>query len=322
MNHETIEIIKPGIYTDMNAYWAMHYCSILETLYEHKTIAHGFQKTYMVDVPPTLHNLVANADFSFFRDIKQSLKNFGLQSLLRHYLISSEGAPVFFDIMEKLTDHHNYDLLNNNYEYGVFISCKDFTSGMRFIEENNNPVLLGYEPMLYAEAGKLVTYADLCFLLKNPNGNLAILGEVEGNKGGELLLNSFWSNKKGVYYSFGIGVKKKNRVGVLPEPSYITGKWVDTEHGWKYVIMIESDHSLIDDFHSAIDTMQTLLTMGPRQRGNYEPSLLPVLNLIKQNWNGDIVELISQLRQFLSSNKFASLGTNPLRAKVIPSIVS
>jgi len=312
----------------MNAYWAMHYCSILETLNEQKTMTHGFQKNYMTDVSPTLHNFAAKAGFAFFRDIKQSLKNFGLQSLLCHYLTSSEGSPIFFDIMSKLSDCHNYDLSTNPYHYGVFISCKDFASGMRFIEENN-PILLGYEPMLHNQAAQKVAYADLCFLLKSEEQNLAILGEVEGNHGGELLLKSFWSRKKGEYYSFGIGVKKRviKKTNIFtgkiePEPSNITGQWIKTEYGWKYVVIIESDHSLIDDFHAAIDTIQIFLTMGPEQRANYEPSLLPVLNLIKQNWNSDIIFLIQELRELLTSNKFASLGVNPLPTKVVPSIIS
>ncbi|MGI9281807.1 MAG: hypothetical protein ACR2PX_19565 [Endozoicomonas sp.] len=166
MNKETVEIIKPGIYSDMNAYWAMHYCSILEALYEQKTISHGFQQNYMQEVEPTLHNLAAKAGFTFFRDIKQSLKNFGLQSLLCHYLTSPEGSPVFFNIMEKLSDHHNYDLSTDPYDYGVFISCRDFASGIKFVEDNN-PILLGYEPMLHNQAAEKVAFADLCFLLKS-----------------------------------------------------------------------------------------------------------------------------------------------------------
>jgi hypothetical protein len=42
MNENVVEIIKPGIYLDLNAYWAMQYCSILEALYEQKTMAHSF----------------------------------------------------------------------------------------------------------------------------------------------------------------------------------------------------------------------------------------------------------------------------------------
>lgn len=312
----------------MNAYWAMHYCSILETLNEQKTIGHGFQKSYMAGAPATLRNLAANAGFAFFRDIKQSMKNFGLQSLLCHYLTSPEGATVFFDIMNKLSDYYKYDFSTNPYDYGVFISCKDFASGLRFIQEND-PVLLGHEPMLHSQAAAKVEFADLCFLLKTSDRNLAILGEVEGNNGGYLLLTSFWSRKKGEYFSFGIGVKKRSKKSsyflnsvAIPEPPHITGQWIATEFGYKYVVVIESDHYLIDDFHSAIDTIQVLLTLGPEQRGNYDPSLLPVLNLIRLNWDSDIVGLIAQLRLLLLSNKFAGLGTNPLPVKIIPSIIS
>jgi hypothetical protein len=322
MNYETVEIIKPNIASDMNAYWAMHYCSLFETLYEHKTLEHSFQRPYFDDISPTLHNLMANAGFSFFQNIKQSMKNFGLQSLLCHYLTSREGSHVFFNIMTNLSNHYNYELSTN--DYGVFISCKDFASGSKFISENN-PILLGYRNLSHSDAAQKVTYADLCFLFKKEDRNLAVLGEVEGNKGGELLLKSFWSKKKGDYYSFGIGVKKRSKKNYrtsYPEPSNITGEWINTEYGWKYIVIIESDHYLVDDFHSAIDTLQTLLTFGSNHKGNYVPYLIPILNLIREYWNRDIIDLIKILRTFLISDKFATLGTNPLSAKTLPNISS
>ncbi|MBU9855813.1 hypothetical protein ACJ8PD_03005 [Serratia sp. CY70267] len=61
----TVEIIKPAIFTDKNSYWAMHYCAILETIYEQKTLSHGFQSSFMSGVEPTLGNLVNKAGFGF-----------------------------------------------------------------------------------------------------------------------------------------------------------------------------------------------------------------------------------------------------------------
>lgn len=317
---KTIEIIKPGIFTNMNAYWAMHYCSIIETLYEQKTMGHGFQQSYMTNVPHTLENLVSKAGFSFFSNIKGSIRNFGLQSLLCHYLTSVEGAPVFFHIIEKLADQHNFDFSTDLYDYGVFVSCKDFASGTRFIEEHD-PVLLGYAPLTHSQAASSVSYADLCFLIKMEDENLALLGEVEGNKGNDLRLKSFWSRKKGEYYSFGIGVQQRKKdIGSMMEPVNITGEWVNTECGWKYVVLFQSDFYLIDDFCAAIDTIQVFFTMGPAQRSNFDPSLLPVLNLIKQNWTNDVIGLLETLRELLVSDQSARLGTNPLPARVVPNL--
>lgn len=69
MNENIVEIIKLGIHLDLNAYWAMHYCSILETLYEQKTMTHSFNRPYMDKVEPTLGNLASKAGFAFFNQI-------------------------------------------------------------------------------------------------------------------------------------------------------------------------------------------------------------------------------------------------------------
>lgn len=277
---------------------------------------------------PTLGNLAAKAGFAFFNEIKNSLQNFGLQALLCHYLTSEEGKPIFNDIVSKLSDLHTFDFVSKTQQYGVHISCKDFNSGLRFAQAHN-PFLLGYGKLHLQDVASKVAYADLCILLKQDDENYGILGEVEGNHGTDLLLDSFWNRKKGEYYSFGIGVKKRTfkipsiiTGSIELEPAQITGRWVATDLGWKYVIMIESDHSIVQDFHNAIGTIQMLMTLGPQQRAIYDSSLLPVLNLIKQNWDCHVLDLISNLRSLLVSNKFATFGVNPLPAKTIPNIIT
>lgn len=306
----------------------MHFCSIFETLYDQNTIAHSFNRPYMESFEPTLGNLAAKAGFAFFNEIKNSLQNFGLQALLCHYLTSEEGKPIFNDIVSKLSDLHTFDFVSKTQQYGVHISCKDFNSGLRFAQAHN-PFLLGYGKLHLQDVASKVAYADLCILLKQDDENYGILGEVEGNHGTDLLLDSFWNRKKGEYYSFGIGVKKRTLKipsiitgSIELEPAQITGRWVVTDLGWKYVIMIESDHSIVQDFHNAIGTIQMLMTLGPQQRAIYDSSLLPVLNLIKQNWDCHVLDLISNLRSLLVSNKFATFGVNPLPAKTIPNIIT
>lgn len=195
MNDNIIEIIKPGLHLNLNAYWAMHFCSILETLYDQKTMAHSFNRAYMEGVEPTLGNLAAKAGFAFFNEIKNALQNFGLQTLLCHFLTSEEGRPIFNDIVSKLSDLHNFDFVSKTQEYGVHISCKDFNSGLRFAQEYI-PILLGYGKLQHQDVASKVAYADLCILLKQDDENYGILGEVEGNHGSELLLDSFWNRKR------------------------------------------------------------------------------------------------------------------------------
>ncbi|RRD71950.1 MULTISPECIES: hypothetical protein [unclassified Desulfovibrio] len=325
MNNELVKIIKPGLFSDQNSYWAMHYCAIFETLYDQKTIEHGFQKKYMLGVEPTLENLAAKAGFAFFYQIRQSLQNFGLQWLLCHFLLSSQGEPIFRNIVENLSSLYDYDFTGRAQEYGIFISGKDFLTGANFAK-NYNPILAGHGFLTLQDVAEKVAFADMCFFFKKEENTYAILGEVEGNYGARLLTSPFWEKKKGQYYSFGIGVKKKdytlNTVNEKVLPPVIIGQWVRTPYGDKYVIIIESDHDVIKDFHNAIGTVQLFMTMGPNQRANYDPTLLPVLNLIKQHWDKDIVELILQLRNLFDVSKFATLGTNQIVGKTIPIITA
>jgi len=330
MNREIVEIIKPGVYTNLNSYWAMHFCSILETLYEQNTIQHGFQRNYMENIEPTLENLVTKAGFAFFQLIQNSLQNFGFQILLRHYLCSSEGHPIVSDIISKVSDLHKYDFLSETNEYGVFISCKDFESGRRFAEKYS-PILLGSNPnpnnLHLQEISDKISYADLCILLKGDGCNYGVLGEVEGNHSAKLCRNSFWERKAGEYYFFGIGVRQRacnysRAPGGQVNPSSMTGGWVSTNCGYKYIIEIESDNSVVKDFYDAIGTVCTLMTLGPKHRATYDSSLLPVLNLIKQGWSDNIVDLIKKLRHLLVQSDYATLGTNPLPIKRVPSIIT
>jgi len=319
MNNSLVEIIKPRVHVDLNSYWAMHFCSIFETLYEHNTMQHGFRRDYMNNAEPTPRNLAARAGFGFFQQIQGTLQNFGLQVLLCHYLTSDEGSPLALNIISEISDLYQHDFVSSTKEYGVFVSGKDFHSGVRFLEEHN-PTLLGYDRLLQEEAAQKVYYADLCILLKGNERNYGLLGEVEGNYGNRLFVNSFWEKKQGEYYSFGIGVRKRSHKHM--KPSYVTGEWVKTSYGYKYIIIIDSDNDIVKDFYDAVGTVSMLMTWGPEQRFNYDPSLRPILNIIKQGWDSHIIDLIANLRKFLISNKSATLGTNPLPARVVPSIIT
>lgn len=318
----TVEIIKPAIFTDKNSYWAMHYCAILETIYEQKTLSHGFQSSFMSGVEPTLGNLVNKAGFGFFNNIQQSLQNFGLQTLICHFLTSSEGHEVYKNIVLKISELYNYDFLSETQQYGVFVSGKDFLSGLRFAQQYN-PELIGFNKITLQEAGQHVSYADLCIVLKGEEKNFGLLGEVEGNYGEKLMLESFWGKKKGSFYSFGIGVKTRvfRHLDHNALPPNITGQWVETNQGTKYIVIIESDHWRIKDFHNAIGTMKIFMTLGPLQRSNYDPTLLPVINKIKQSWDFNILDLMADLRVLINPHSLSSLGTNKLDVKVIPTII-
>ncbi|MFW7232469.1 hypothetical protein ACMGG4_00200 [Citrobacter sp. BNK-40] len=69
-------------------------------------------------------SLVSLAGEGYFSLIKDQFRNFGLQNLLCHYLMSYEGREVLNTILINLSDYRNVDILANMSQFGVFISCR------------------------------------------------------------------------------------------------------------------------------------------------------------------------------------------------------
>lgn len=99
MHENIVEIIKPGLPLNLAAYWAMQYCSILETLYGQTTMAHRINRPYMESFESTLGNLAAKAGFAFFNEIKSTLYNFGLQTLFHPWraVLSNKAREEHID---------------------------------------------------------------------------------------------------------------------------------------------------------------------------------------------------------------------------------
>lgn len=315
MSSNLVELIEPSIIGDLKSYWAMHFCSILETLYEHKQLEFNLQQKIPQHQPRTLSNFVGTIERGFFARIREHVNNWGLQYFLCHYLMSSEGESIFKAIVNEVSNNYSIDLLQDMESYGVFVCGIDSYSGEQFLK-NTNAEIFGYTEKTIQNVWEDIKYVDLCILIKrqsNNNIDSALLGEVEGNKAAKLLGKSFWEKKPSLCL-FGIGVKKG-------EPN-IARYNVRYGEGVKTVITLGSNYPVIDDFQVAIGIMEIFLSMNHQHKISKIPGQIAIVDIIRDYWYLPIDKLIIQLRSLIRRVETATMGTNDLTITTVPKIVT
>ncbi|WP_421341634.1 hypothetical protein [Aeromonas veronii] len=315
MSSSVVKIIEPALIGDLKSYWAMHFCAVLEVLYEHKNLEFNFQKTIPYKLPKTLASFVGISERGFFARIRENVRNWGLQYFLCHYLMSAEGYNVFKVLADNISNNYNFDLLRNIRSYGVFVCGIDSYSGSIFLQ-NTNAGILGYNEKTISNVWEDIKYVDLCILIERNEGDLldtAILGEVEGNKALKLFGSSYWGKKSSVCL-FGIGVQQGSK--------YIEIHNFRTESGIKSIVSLGSNFAVIDDFQSAIGLMEIFLSLNHQHKVFTIPGQSDVVEIIRQHWNQPIENLIAVLRGMINRVDSASLGTNPLTIPSVPKIIT
>ncbi|HFQ8225524.1 TPA: hypothetical protein ACHTCC_001542 [Citrobacter freundii] len=309
------QIIEPSIIGDSKSYWAMHFCSVLEALYEHKQLEFNIQKQIPFSTPKTLANFVGTSEQGFFARMRESVQNWGLQYFLCHYLASNEGTGLFKLLIDNISNNYNFDLLRNYHSYGVFVCGIDSYSGAEFLKKTNAGIF-GYTKYNIQNVWEDIKYVDLCILIKRFAGDTqdsALLGEVEGNKGNKLLGSAGWQNKSSMCL-FGIGVQ--------PNGAQISVHNVQLEQSVKTVAILGSEHSVIDDFHIAIGTLELFLSYNRNHKIMVVPGQGDVLDIIRSYWFQPVDQLIEVLRTFIVRVDGASLGINPITIQSVPKIIT
>lgn len=315
MNYNIGQVISPSIISDSKSYWAMHFCSVLEALYEHKQLEFNIQNMIPFSEPKTLANFVGASEQVFFARMRESVKNWGLQYFLCHYLASNEGAGLFKVIIDNVSNNYNFDLFRNYHSYGVFVCGIDSYSGAEFLRTTNAGIF-GYTDKNIQNVWEDIKYVDLCILIKRFEGDTldsALLGEVEGNKGNKLLTGTGWEKKSSMCL-FGIGVKQNG--------AEISIHNVKLENSIKTIAILGSEHSVIDDFHVAVGTMELFLSYNRDHKVMVIPGQREVLDIIREYWFQPVDQLISVLRLFIVRANGASLGINPITIQSIPKIIT
>lgn len=122
--------------------------------------------------------------------------------MICHFLTSSEGHEVYKNIVLKISELYNYDFLSETQQYGVFVSGKDFLSGLRFAQQYN-PELIGFNKNYITRSWSACFLCGFVHCIERRRKNFGLLGEVEGNYGEKLMLESFWGKKREVFIVLG-----------------------------------------------------------------------------------------------------------------------
>lgn len=309
-----VNIVQPGIIADQKSYWAMHFCSILETLHQQKQLKYSFRRSIPDEAPHSLANLVANTPPSFFGQLKGSITNFGLQYFLAHYLMSYEGRNAVIALLNGIANAYDVDLAGNLSSFGVSVCGVDSYSGQQFLQ-NTDAVIFGYNEHTLQNVWRDINYVDLCILLERNSfpHKIAILGEVEGNNGIKLLRDSFWGQKSS-FCSFGIGV-------VTNDSGQMAIQTFQSLSGLKTILTLSSSFSVVEDFKIAIDTLDVLFSMRPYIKIPLHAGMEDVVNMIRHRWNHPVEDLIGDLKSMITRLDSTEVGVELIAMPSVPKIV-
>lgn len=290
MKANIIELVRPGVISDPQAYWATHVGAVLTSLTEQTNLTYRFYgKTIPSSAPQTLATLCGNAPVNFLKMMDGAVQNFGMQYFLTTYLISDEGFSCLRQLLEVIGESRNVDLVGQTASAGVYVCGKDSRSGEAFLA-NTEAYLFGSNGVTLKEAAREIEYADLCILLYPKLGGrpLALLGEVEGVRGEKLTWPSYWEGKS-PYCCFGIGIHQ----GMRGMSELFTRQ---LPLGSRTIMRFGSSHHVVSDFQKAITTLISQMTHSRHADLRAEAGLAEVMDLVRYRWNEPIDLLIEELR--------------------------
>jgi len=297
-----IDLAQPlnlGLITNQRSYWSTHFYSALECLRYHNTLQWpGRKLSDLGKVNWSLEDLRSVAPPNFFQLIEANMRNWGAQYFFANFLNRYEAQPIVQAMINKLAELWSCPF--GTTEYSFYISGRDSDLGrqvaLKFDEIFPRKVLLD-EP----NQKKIIDFSDLCIILKSQEhfdeqGNqkrLGLFGEVEGNNGEEILRAGYWSGKSNYcVFAFGVVAEPGNN-------AYISTKLVGQVN--RVLVTLQTGHPVVKDFRTILWWMAHLFMYGrfAALPPNIDEEIGFFLNLIKNRFDKDIVELISELGEFV-----------------------
>jgi hypothetical protein len=258
----------------------------------------------------SLEDLRSVAPPNFFQMIDANMRNWGMQYFLATFLNRSEAEPIVNAMISRLSEVWSSPFGTTDYQF--YISGRDSDLGrqvgLNFDEIFPRKILLD-EP----NRQKIIDFSDLCMILRSKEhfderGNfkrLGLFGEVEGNKGGDIFRTSYWSGKSN-YCVFALGV--------IDEPG--DGAFINTKRVGevdRVLVTLQTEHSVVKDFRTVIWWMAHLFNYGRFSLlpPNIDEELGFFLNLLKNHFDKDIVDVISELGEFVHPDDVISSNPGP-----------
>lgn len=298
-------------------YCFAHFAAILQCLHYQTNLAYsqGYKKKY----PEwTLNDFRISHGLNHFHHISDYLNNWGFQ----YFLINFLNNPLNFNITKAITqgmsEVHGIHHLNTFPFYNFLITGADSkqTDFNLLGQVQTSPYSTPYD---YHPS----RHSDLALIFRHKHDeftdqDIAIYGEVEGKYGHKLLKTDFWegseSRKKknrGKHpdCTFGLGVVKSKTISqnlgfnakeYLAGSPAITLNYVKVKDSYKIVVLLDQEHSIVQDFRDAMAIIRDILIHGPDYRviSRFLTPLQDACHILVQGLDTPIPQLIAQFSPY------------------------
>lgn len=300
------------IIQDTTAYWAAFYCSILKTVRYQKNLDHVWGNN------KSLKDYRGELRISgFFHRMRGKVQNHSFEYVMVDFLKTKTGIKIFKELCYKILS--DYEIKDFNIELMNIFKVGNDTDIFNAKEEYNKDIVKMLLPKGIIALPKSVIpgynlsgtlkYSDLLILISNGEETIGFVGEVEGVHGEGLFQKSYFTKNptKDKYCTFCIGVSDKKKHGSTMIKDLITLNKDESIGRW--TLHFSKSNSYIADYITAIENIQNLID-GHFGYMESIPDLghKKIIDLIKNYWGKDIIELISSLESLVeyvvSTNTF------------------
>ena len=295
--------VGKNIVEDTTSYWAAFYCSILKTIRYQKNLTHGWGSSISLqDYKGELR------ESGFFKGMKNTVQNHAFEYVMVDFLKTNAGISYFKDLCQCILADYNINgfeiSLMNIFKVGtdseIFNAKQSYNSATLLmllpngIKAKPTSVVKGYT------IDSTLKYSDLFIMISNGEETIGFVGEVEGNHGEDLYLESYYQKNKmkDKHCTFGVSVSdKKTHADVSIKENITLNKSIAVD---RWILNFSKSNYYIKDYHHAIENLQNLIEGHLGYMDAIEDSgHSKILNIIKLSWKKDVLELISQLESLV-----------------------
>jgi hypothetical protein len=314
------------------SYWNAHFASLLQCMHNQVNLICSPMK--LKNYPLwSIADLRAEMKNDFFSSLENYMINWGFQYFLVNFLNNPISRNISLALYKGLNEVYSptfrQDLILSQFK----ISGKDSAlSNFNLLSSLNvfptNDQTFNYKYNIWENS-------DFAFILNNDLNEItgdavAIFGEVEGNKGNKLLTNSFW-DRKHPNCIFGIGVVSNKTIASqlnMSNRSYLNQfsttpsillSYVKTNSGYKIVVLIEQEHTIIKDFIDAMKFLRSIFLDGKSTHifEQFSPAFSQAAYILRNGLHTPILLLLDQLVMDSAPQLLLDTNTNVTLNKII-----
>ncbi len=253
---------------------------------------------------------------NFFHSMKANVFNHGFEYLMIDYLRSRDGSEARDKLVLSLLNQ--YKIQDFEYKYLNIFKLGDDSTLHDEISKYEDPDVKVLAPMKdqdffrrkpwlvghtrpVSNIAETFRYSDLLIMVSDGrNHTYGFIGEVEGHHGENLFRGTYWSNKDGIkgrYTTFALGAsdRKKKIDGFVVKENIILTQ--DSDERW--ILHFSNANAFMKSFKSAINNLELCLGGHFSNIGSLDESHQKILNIIEDEWNGNVYDLIKKLESLV-----------------------